>query len=268
MFASILSLATMMQSMFFSIGSYVISALDTVGSFFLFMWGVIKVAFTSKLRVHQLFEQMLTIGVESLNIILLTGFSTGAVLAWQSYIGFKRFGAEDFIGPVVALSLIRELGPVLTGLMVTGRAGSAMTAELGTMSITEQLEALQTLCIDTNQYLMVPRILGATIIIPFLAIFSMICGIIGGYLICVNVLFINGEQYISGIKTFVELSDITGGLLKAAAFGFIFSAVGCYKGFYTSGGAKGVGLATTQSVVISSISILIADYFLTTLLFK
>ncbi len=268
MISSVLSMARMVQGLVFSVGAYVVSTLDTIGSFFLFMWGVIKTAFTSKLRVHQLFDQMCTIGVESLSIILLTGFSTGAVLAWQSYIGFKRFGAEDFIGPVVALSLIRELGPVLTGLMVTGRAGSAMTAELGTMSITEQLEALQTLCIDVNQYLMVPRILGATIIIPFLAVFSMICGIVGGYLICVNVLFINGEQYISGIKTFVELADITGGLLKAAAFGFIFSSVGCYKGFYTSGGAKGVGLATTQSVVISSISILIADYFLTTLLFK
>ena len=259
---------TLLQDISFSVGAYVISVLDTFGSFFIFLMNIIKTIFTSRLRVHQLFEQMLSVGVQSLNIILLTGLSTGAVLAWQSYTGFKRFGAEDFIGPVVALSLIRELGPVLSGLMVTGRAGSAMTAELGTMSITEQLEALQTLCINTNQYLMVPRILGSTIIMPFLAVFSMICGIVGGYMISVNVLNLNGEQYISGIKTFVELSDITGGLLKAAAFGFIFSIVGCYKGFMTSGGAKGVGLATTQSVVISSISILIADYFLTTLLFK
>lgn len=268
MVAFVRSLVGGLQDFFAAIGSYVLSLLDMVGTFFVFMLNVLKIAFSSKLRLHQFFEQMLTVGVQSLNIIIITGFSTGAVLAWQSYIGFKRFGAEEFIGPVVALSLIRELGPVLTGLMVTGRAGSAMTAELGTMSITEQIEALQTLCIDLNQYLMVPRVLGATVIIPFLSLFSMICGIIGGYLISVHVLLINGEQYISGIKTFVETSDITGGLLKAAAFGFILSMVACYKGFYTSGGAKGVGLATTQSVVISSISILIADYFLTTLLFK
>lgn len=250
------------------IGSYVIDIFDVIGNFFIFLFNALRIAFTTKLRLHQLFEQMTMVGVQSLNIILLTGFSTGAVLAWQSYIGFKKFGADEFIGPVVALSLIRELGPVLTGLMVTGRAGSAMTAELGTMSITEQIEALQTLCIDLNQYLMVPRIIGATIILPFLSLFSMLCGIIGGYLVCVHVLMLNGEQYISGIKAFVEVADITGGLIKAAVFGFILATVACYKGFNTTGGAKGVGLATTQSVVISSITILIVDYFLTIFLFK
>ena len=268
MISYVISLCEKLQLGIAYIGAYCITTFENIGAFFIFMVRVIKTAFSSKLRVHQFFEQMLVTGVQSINIILLTGFSTGSVLAWQSYIGFKRFGAEEFIGPVVALSLIRELGPVLTGLMVTGRAGSAMTAELGTMSITEQLEALQTLCIDVNQYLMVPRVLGTTIVMPFLSLFSMLCGIIGGYIICVSVLYLNGEQYIEGISRFVELEDITSGLIKAAAFGFILSIVACYKGFYTSGGAKGVGLATTQSVVISSISILIADYFLTTVLFS
>lgn len=249
------------------IGQQTLTLLDDIGRFTMFFMESVTTLFTSRPRIHKLFEQMTTIGVDSLSIILLTGAFSGAVLALQSYIGFKRFGAEEFIGPVVALSLTRELGPVLTGLMVTGRAGSAMTAEIGTMQITEQVDALKTLCINVQQYLLVPRILGATIILPFLTLFSMICGIIGGYMIAVYVLMLNGEQYISGIKTFMELSDITGGLVKASVFGLIISWVGCYKGYYTRGGAKGVGIATTQSVVLSSILILIANYFLAAMLF-
>lgn len=249
------------------VGAYTIVMANSCGQVSLFLFQVIFTLVTSKLKVHKLFEQMRMIGVDSLSIILLTGAFSGGVLALQSYIGFKRFGAEEFIGPVVALSLIRELGPVLTGLMVTGRAGSSIAAELGTMQITEQIDALKTLCINVPQFLMVPRVLGATIILPFLSLFSMICGIVGGYCVCVYVLHLNGEQYISGIRTFVEMSDINGGLIKSAVFGLIFSWIGCYKGFYTSGGAKGVGIATTQSVVTSSIMILIANYFLTAFLF-
>ncbi len=250
-----------------AVGAYTIALLNTFGQAALFLFQVIYTFSTTKLKVRKLFEQMQSIGVDSLSIILLTGVFSGGVLALQSYIGFKRFGAEEFIGPVVALSLIRELGPVLTGLMVTGRAGSSIAAELGTMTITEQIDALKTLCLNVYQFLMVPRILGATIILPFLTLFSMFCGIGGGYCVCVYVLNLNGEQYISGIKTFVEMSDITGGLIKAAVFGLILSWIGCYKGFATTGGAKGVGIATTQSVVISSIMILIANYFLTAFLF-
>lgn len=211
---------------------------------------------------------MQSIGVDSLAIVVLTGASSGAVLALQSYFGFKRFGGEEFIGPVVALSLTRELGPVLTGLMVTGRAGSSIAAELGTMKITEQIDALKTLNIDVNQFLMVPRLFAGVVILPFLGLFCMIFGISGGYLIAVHSLNLNGEQYINGIKTYLELADITGGLIKCSIFGLIFTWVSCYKGYQTSGGAKGVGISTTQSVVISSILILIADYFLTALLFK
>ena len=249
------------------VGAQSISVFNIFGQTSLFLLKTLYTMATTPLKVRKLFEQMRMIGVDSLSIILLTGVFSGAVLALQTYIGFKRFGAEEFIGPVVALSLIRELGPVLTGLMVTGRAGSSLAAELGTMEITEQIDALKTLCIDIYQYLMVPRVLGATLILPFLTLFSMFFGILGGYWVCVYVLHLNGEQYISGIKTFVEFSDITGGLIKSAVFGLIFSWIGCYKGFYTSGGAKGVGIATTKSVVISSIMILIANYFLTALLF-
>lgn len=249
------------------VGAQSICIFNTFGQVSLFLFQTLYTMFTTRLKLRKLFEQMRVIGVESLSIILLTGVFSGAVLALQTYIGFKRFGAEEFIGPVVALSLIRELGPVLTGLMVTGRAGSSLAAELGTMQITERIDALKTLCINVYQYLMVPRVLGATIILPFLTTFSMFFGILGGYWVCVYVLHLNGEQYISGIKTFVEFSDITGGLIKSAVFGLIFSWIGCYKGFYTNGGAKGVGIATTKSVVVSSIMILIANYFLTALLF-
>lgn len=249
------------------IGAHTIALVNTFGEVTVFLLQVVFTFVTTKLKLHKLFEQMKAIGVDSLSIVLLTGISTGGVLALQTYSGFKRFGGEEFLGPVVALSMIRELGPVLTGLMVAGRVGSSIAAELGTMQITEQIDALKTLCINVFQFLMVPRVLGAAIILPFLTLFSMMCGIGGGYCVYVYVLHLNGEQYISGIRTFVEMSDITGGLIKAAVFGLILSWIGCYKGFHTRGGAKGVGSATTESVVTSSIMILIANYFLTALLF-
>lgn len=206
------------------------------------------------------------IGVDSLAIVILTGTFSGMVFAIQSYIGFQRVGGEQFIGAVVALGMIRELGPVLTGLMVAGRAGSAIAAEIGTMVITEQVEALQTLRVDPFQYLIVPRIIAGTIILPFLAVFCMIFGIAGGYAVCVYVLELNAEEYINNMIATVELSDIFDGLIKSAAFGFILSWIGSYKGFFTYGGARGVGLSTTSSVVTSSILILIANYFLTKML--
>jgi len=250
------------------IGGKVISSCNALGLFILFFVNMLITLVTTPLRVKKLFAQMEHIGVDSLSIILLTGAFSGAVLALQSYVGFKRFGAEDFIGPVVALSLTRELGPVLTGLMVAGRAGSAIAAELGTMQITEQIDALKTLNINVNQYLMVPRIVASVLIMPLLTLFSMICGIVGGYVISVFVLGLNGEQYITQIQSYLELSDIVGGLIKSSVFGLILAWVGCYKGYYTTGGAKGVGMATTQSVVLSSILILISNYFLAAMLFE
>jgi phospholipid/cholesterol/gamma-HCH transport system permease protein len=249
-----------------ALGTITLAIADRVGVFSLFLYKAVKVLFTTRLKITKVFNHMSNIGVDSLNITVLTGSFTGMVFALQSYIGFQRVGGEQFIGPVVALGLIRELGPVLTGLMVTGRAGSAITAEIGTMRITEQIDALQTLRINTFQYLVVPRILAGTIILPFLTLFAMICGIIGGYVICVYVLLLSPEDYINGIKTYVEISDIRGGLTKASVFGLILTWVGTYKGFYTSGGARGVGISTTQSVVVSSVLILMSNYFLTKLL--
>lgn len=248
------------------VGRSAIELCDNLGAFSLFLFKAIQVLFTTKLKIHKFFTQMQRIGVDSFNIIILTGSFAGMVFALQSYIGFQRVGGEQFIGAVVALGMIRELGPVLTGLMVTGRAGSAIAAEIGTMRITEQIDALTTLRINSFQYLVVPRILGSTVIMPFLTIFSMIFGIVGGYIICVYVLQLSPQDYIDSIKNYVELSDITGGLKKSAAFGFILSWVGTYKGYYTSGGARGVGISTTQSVVVGSILILISNYFLTKML--
>ncbi|MDP3889169.1 MAG: ABC transporter permease [bacterium] len=248
------------------IGRTAIYVCNSLGRFSLFLAQAIRVLVTTKLKVSKCLYQMNRIGVESLNITILTGSFTGMVFALQSYIGFQRVGGEQFIGVVVALGMIRELGPVLTGLMVTGRAGSAIAAEIGTMLITEQIDALRTLRINTFQYLVVPRMIAGTVMLPCLAAFAMLCGIIGGYLICVYVLELSPEEYVNSIKNFVELADIRGGLIKSAAFGLILSWVGTYKGFYTSGGARGVGIATTQSVVMSSIFILISNYFLTKML--
>ncbi len=236
---------------------------EMVGQFFMFLVRAGVILFTTKPKLHKLFVQANRIGVESLSIVILTGGFTGMVFALQSYIGFKRVGGEQFIGAVVALGMIRELGPVLTGLMVTGRAGSAITAEIGTMRITEQIDALVTLRINIFQYLVIPRILAGITILPCLTLFSMIFGIIGGYVVCVHILGLSPEDYTTSIRNFVEVADIRSGLIKSAAFGLILSWVGTYKGFYTEGGARGVGIATTQSVVTSSIMILITNYFLT-----
>lgn len=250
------------------LGTKGIGYIEKIGDFGLFLHAAVKAFFTTRPKFKQIITQIQIIGVNSLVIVVLTGAFTGIVLAFQIYSGFKRFGGEEFIGPVVAISMIRELGPVLTGLMVTGRAGSAIAAELGSMRISEQIDALRTLCINTWQYLMVPRIFASIFILPFLSLFTMLFGIIGGYFTAVYILHLNGEQYMSGIQKYVELSDITNGLIKSAVFGLILSWVGCYRGYNTRGGARGIGLATTQSVVISSIMILIANYFLTVLLFE
>lgn len=250
------------------LGIYAINLCARTGNFTLFLVTIIKTLFTTRLKLTKVLAQIENLGVNSLVIVILTGAFSGAVLAFQSYFGFKRFGGEEFLGPVVAQSLTRELGPVLTGLMVTGRAGSSIAAEIGTMRITEQIDALTTLCINVWQYLMVPRIFASTFILPFLTLFMMIFGIGGGYFIAVYVLQLSGEQYLTGIQQYVVLSDVTNGLIKSAFFGLILSWVGCYKGYYTRGGARGVGISTTQAVVMSSIMILIANYFLTAILFE
>jgi len=247
------------------IGQYTQAQLDRFGTIVLFLQDAIRSFIVNLVDPKKLLTQINHIGVNSLSVIMLTGFSVGSVLAWQTYIGLKRFGAYQYIGPVVFLGMVREFGPVLSAIMVAGRAGSAMTAEIGSMQITEQIDALRTLGINVHQYLILPRIIGTTIILPLLSLFCSLCGIIGGYAIAVWVLKVNHELYISSIRQNVGLGDIFNGLMKAVVFGFLISLIATFKGYKTRGGAKDVGRSTTESVVNASLTILITDYILTSL---
>jgi phospholipid/cholesterol/gamma-HCH transport system permease protein len=207
------------------------------------------------------------IGFHSIFVVSLTGLFTGMVLALQTYYAFSMFSAETLVGATVALSMTRELGPVITALMVTGRAGSSMAAELGTMRVTEQVDALTVMAISPVQYLVVPRILAAIVVLPLLTVISDFIGVVGGYVVGVKLLGINSAMFMNKIYEFLEVADIVNGLTKAAVFGLILALIGCYKGFYTSGGAEGVGRATTQAVVLASVLILMSDYVMTAIMF-
>jgi phospholipid/cholesterol/gamma-HCH transport system permease protein len=249
------------------LGKKAIEGCQVLGDLGLFGYETLETMFTTKLKIKKVFFHMNYIGVNSVGVVMLVGVTVGAALAMQSYIGLERFGASQFIGPIVYIAMTREFGPVFAAIMVIGRAGSAITSELGTMRITEQIDALQTLCIDTKQYLIVPRLIAATIIMPFLSIFCTLFGVAAGYVVAVYVLGINSQIYTQAIIENVELMDIVNGLIKAIVFGFLFTIITTYKGFYARGGASGVGIAITQSVVYSILTIVVADYILTSLMF-
>ncbi|KPJ61775.1 MAG: ABC transporter permease [Deltaproteobacteria bacterium DG_8] len=249
------------------VGSLSIHLVEESGKLTLLLWNATVLIFRRPLNLKNTLKQMEEVGINSIPVVLITGAFTGAVLALQSYTGFKRFNAEAFVGTVVALSMTRELGPVLTGLMVSGRVGSAMAAELGTMQVTEQIDALYTLAVNPIKYLIVPRLLAALIMMPVLVIFADIIGITGGYLVSVKILGSNPHIYIERTWNYLEFNDIYSGLLKACVFGIIIATISCYQGFYTQGGAEGVGRATTKAVVLSCLLILIFNYIITALLF-
>lgn len=219
-------------------------------------------------EVRNTFKMMLEIGVKSLPVVIVTAVFTGMVFSLQTYTGFKRFGAEAMVGTVVALSMTRELGPVLTGLIVAGRAGAAMAAELGTMRVTEQIDALETLATNPVKYLIVPRFIAGLVMLPALTVCADIIGIVGGYFVTVGLFDASPVVYWKRTWEFLETGDIYNGLIKACFFGAAISLISSYKGFYTSGGAEGVGKATTGAVVLSSMTILISDYFLSNWLFQ
>ena len=250
-----------------ALGSYVLTSCKLLGEVGLFAWDALRTMFSFRPQFKKIFYQMHYIGIGSTSIILLVGSAVGAVLAIQGYVGLARFGSTQLIGPIVFLSMVREFGPVFTALMVIGRAGSAMTAELGSMRISEQIDALETLCISPMRYLVVPRIIASTLIMPFLSIFCSFFGILAGYITSIHVLGINGETYMDAVRANAEMSDIVNGLVKAIIFGFLLAIIATYKGYVTRGGAKGLGLSTTQSVVYANITIVIADYILTSLMF-
>jgi phospholipid/cholesterol/gamma-HCH transport system permease protein len=252
--------------------------LDTIGrqfSHFLEETGRLSTLFIQALagifhppfRFEQSLAQMEEVGVNSLSVTAITAAFTGMVLALQSHIGFKRFNAESLVGTVVALSVTRELGPVLTGLVVAARAGSSIAAELGTMKVTEQIDALTTLAVNPVEYLVSPRLLAGIIMLPLLTALADIIGIVGGYLVSVLILHANSVVYIRRTFDFLVYQDIYSGIFKAVIFGVIITVVGCYKGFYAEGGAHGVGSATTGAVVMSYMLIIISNYIMTALFF-
>ena len=197
----------------------------------------------------------------------LTALFAGMVLALQTYTGFARFNAESAVANVVVLSITRELGPVLAGLMVAGRIGASMAAEIGTMRVTEQIDALSTLSTNPFKYLVAPRLLAGTLMLPVLVLVGDIIGVFGGYVVSVYRLDFNGANYLRTTWNFMQSMDVMSGLVKAAVFGFVIALMGCYNGYNSRGGAQGVGAATTNAVVSSSILILIANYILTGLFF-
>lgn len=213
-------------------------------------------------------RQMVDIGYYSLPVVGLTAVFTGMVLALQSYSGFARFNAESAIATVVVLSITRELGPVLAGLMVAGRIGAAMAAELGTMRVTEQVDALTTLSTNPFKYLIAPRLIAGTTMLPLLVLVADIIGVLGGYLVSVYRLDFNAATYINNTWQYLEFMDVVSGLVKAACFGFVIALMGCYHGYNSRGGAQGVGAATTNAVVSASILILVLNYLLTGIFFS
>jgi phospholipid/cholesterol/gamma-HCH transport system permease protein len=255
-----------MTSLLELIGKRTSNFIREMGAVIVFFGQTLRWTFSSPFYFKNLLKQMEQIGVNSVPVVLTTAISTGMVLALQSYTGFKRFGAQSLIGAVVSLSMTRELGPVLTGLMVAGRAGAAMAAELGTMRVTEQIDALYTMATNPMKYLVVPRFLASTIMMFFLSALGMYIGILGGYFVGVKVLGTNPVTYMNQSINNTQVEDIWYGLVKSLVFGAVVGIIGCYKGFNTEGGAEGVGKATTGAVVVSCMLILILDYFLSALL--
>ena len=251
---------------FESVGGSLITLFTEVGELTMLVGRMLTWAVRPPYRVGLLLAQAEFVGVGSLFIVLLTGLFTGLVFALQSSFAFAKFNAEGLVGATVVISLARELAPVLTGLMVTGRAGSAIATELGTMRVSEQIDALETMAISPIQYLVVPRVFALILTMPLLTVLFNFVGFIGAYTVSVFQAGINEGTFMGRIHRVVELEDLLGGLMKSAVFGGVIGLVACYKGMAATGGSKGVGMAATSTVVTCSVAILVIDYFLTTLL--
>lgn len=245
------------------IGHHTIQNISKLGEFIIFVGNTIANCVTPPFYPRLIFRQFLQIGYFSLPVVGLTAIFSGAVLALQSYSGFSRFNAESTIATVVVLSITRELGPVLAGLMVAGRVGASIAAEIGTMKVTEQIDALRTLSTNPFKYLIAPRVIAGTLMLPLLVLIADIIGVMGGYLVSVHSLGFSPGPYITNTFKYLERIDVVSGLVKAGFFGFIISITGCYCGYNSKRGAEGVGVATTNAVVVSSILILLLNYFIT-----
>ncbi|MDO8838268.1 MAG: ABC transporter permease [Parvibaculum sp.] len=255
------------MTFFTIIGRVVLALLAEIGRLALFVWQAVSHIIRPPFFWRLTAQQMMRIGYFSLPVVALTAFFTGGALALQIYYGGNEFNSESIVASIVALGITRELGPVLGGLMVAGRVSAAIAAELGTMRVTEQIDALTTLSTNPYKYLVVPRVVAAVVTLPILVFFADIIGIMGGFVVGTSTLDFNAGVYIKNTVDFLKLSDVTSGLIKAGVFGFIIATMGCFHGFHSKGGAQGVGRATTNAVVSASILILAANYVMTSLLF-
>jgi len=250
-----------------SFGTRVFRMIEDLGNIFVLLLQCVTWLFRPPSEIKNIVKQMEEVGINSLPVVMVTATFTGMVLALQSWSGFQRFQATSFVGSVVALSITRELGPVFAGLIVSGRVGASIAAELGTMKVTEQIDALVTLATNPVKYLVVPRVVASTLVLPVLVIFADLVGILGGYFVSVYLLGANPYVYTDKTYQYLEFRDIYTGLIKAAVFGFLIALISCYNGFIAEGGAEGVGRATTRAVVASSMTVLVSDYFMTSFMF-
>lgn len=250
-----------------AVGERAIESVEDLGELGMLSTRALIMSFKPPFRFRQLLVIMEDVGVGSLFIVLLTGVFSGGVFALQSVQGFRQFGAESLVGTTVALTLARELGPVFTGLMVAGRSGSAMATTLGTMRVTEQIDAMEVMAVDPVQYLVSPRLIGTSIMMPLLTMLFIFIGMVGAFVVSVMLLSVDPGIFVNNIAVIVNPVDLVYGGIKAAVFGVAIASVGCFKGFYATGGAKGVGEATTSAVVLSSVLILVLNYFLTSIMF-
>ncbi len=243
----------------------IMDAMSALGEFIIFQIKLLPLYFTPPYRIKEIFAQIEIIGINSTGVIALTAIFTGMVEAVQLYQGFHKFGAESMMGYTIFISITKELGPVFGALMLTSRAISAMAAELGTMRVTEQIDAIDTLAVNSKKYLIIPRIVATTISAPVLIIIFDFLANVSSYIISTVALGVNPEAYKNTIETFLEFSDIGTGLIKAVVFGFLISSIGTYIGYFTRGGARGVGKSTTQAVVYSAVVIFGANYILSSI---
>jgi len=250
------------------VGAAFLAFLGSLGRLSMFTGSAVSHAFRPPFYGRLIAKQMVEIGYYSLPVVGLTTLFSGMVLALQSYTGFARFSAEGAVATVVVLSMTRELAPVLAGLMVAGRVGASIAAEIGTMRVTEQIDALTTLSTHPMKYLVAPRLLAGTLMLPVLVLIGDIIGVFGGYLVGVYKLDFNPVVYLVRTIEYLETIDVVSGLVKAAVFGFLVALMGCYHGYHSKGGAQGVGRATTNAVVSASILILIFNYLITELFFS
>ncbi len=255
------------MNIFAPIGRAFLGLLAQIGRLSLFTFQAVTSCFRPPIYWYHILQQILRIGYFSLPVVGLTAFFTGGALALQIYLGGNRYGAEAIVPQIVVLGITRELGPVIAGLMVAGRVAAAIAAEIGTMRVTEQIDALTTLATNPIKYLVVPRLIAAVLSMPVLVAIADSIGVFGGYVVSTQSLGFSGGIYLKNTVDFMTHADVVSGLYKAAAFGFIIALMGCYNGFHSKGGAQGVGAATTNAVVSSSILILAANYLLTSILF-